>query len=62
MNPFRYVDAHVHFWDPTRLSYPWLGDVPAITAAHTPAMLLAEASAAAPEQMVFVQEIGRAHV
>ncbi|MBV9948415.1 MAG: hypothetical protein JOZ69_16305 [Myxococcales bacterium] len=22
-----FIDAHVHFWDPARLSYPWLGIV-----------------------------------
>lgn len=24
----RIIDAHVHFWDPTRLHYPWLPNVP----------------------------------
>lgn len=24
------VDAHVHFWDPTRHYYPWLCDKPLI--------------------------------
>jgi L-fuconolactonase len=24
------VDAHVHFWDPGRISYPWLSGVPAL--------------------------------
>lgn len=24
---FRPIDSHVHFWDPARLSYPWLADV-----------------------------------
>jgi len=26
----RVVDAHVHFWDPTRLDYPWLAETPAL--------------------------------
>jgi L-fuconolactonase len=24
------IDSHVHFWDPEKLSYDWLGEVPAI--------------------------------
>ena len=24
------IDAHVHLWDPNRLSYPWLEDLPSI--------------------------------
>jgi len=59
LNPF--VDAHVHFWDPARLSYPWLAEVPAIATPHTPEHLLAEA-AELPAQIVFVQaECDRAH-
>jgi len=27
-NPTRIVDAHVHFWDPGLLHYPWLNDTP----------------------------------
>jgi L-fuconolactonase len=30
------VDSHVHFWDPGRLSYPWLAEAPAIDRAFTP--------------------------
>ena len=26
----RMLDAHVHFWDPARLHYPWLSDMPAL--------------------------------
>jgi L-fuconolactonase len=50
-----FVDAHVHFWDPGRLSYPWLTHVPAIAARHTPAELDAEASARPPAAIVFVE-------
>ena len=50
-----FVDAHVHFWDATRLPYPWLAEVPSIAHAHTPAELRAEAAPEPPEQIVFVQ-------
>jgi L-fuconolactonase len=49
------VDAHVHFWDPGVLSYPWLGSVPSIAGPQTPAQLRAEAGPDVPAQMVFVQ-------
>jgi L-fuconolactonase len=52
---FAFVDAHVHFWDPPRLAYPWLADVPAIAGVHTPADLSRESAAAGPAEMVFVQ-------
>ena len=32
----RVVDAHVHFWDPTRLDYPWLAETPALQRAFGP--------------------------
>jgi L-fuconolactonase len=28
------VDTHLHLWDPARLSYPWLADVPTIAGPH----------------------------
>jgi L-fuconolactonase len=31
------IDAHVHFWDPALLSYPWLDAVPALAGPHLPA-------------------------
>ncbi|MFG1642887.1 amidohydrolase family protein [Amycolatopsis sp. NPDC049252] len=30
------LDAHVHFWDPRRLRYPWLDDVPELDRPFTP--------------------------
>jgi L-fuconolactonase len=30
------IDAHVHFWDPAALHYPWLRDVPALERAFLP--------------------------
>lgn len=32
----RVVDAHVHFWDPGTLRYPWLASEPALRRAHLP--------------------------
>ena len=59
INPF--VDAHARFWDPTRLAYPWLAEVPAIAAPRTPEHFIAEA-AELPAHIVFVQaECDRAH-
>jgi L-fuconolactonase len=34
--PAAVVDAHVHFWDPSVLSYPWLEDVPALNGPRLP--------------------------
>lgn len=50
-----HVDAHVHFWDPARLPYPWLAEVPAIAGPHSPRELLSEAGAATPSAIVFVE-------
>jgi len=50
-----YIDAHVHFWDPARLSYSWLSECPSIAGAHSPADLVAEAGGQRPHQVVFVQ-------
>jgi L-fuconolactonase len=33
----RIVDAHVHFWDPAELNYPWLENLPALRRAFAPA-------------------------
>jgi L-fuconolactonase len=32
----RVVDAHVHFWDPGTLDYPWLGALPSLKRAYGP--------------------------
>ncbi|MFF4692966.1 amidohydrolase family protein [Streptomyces sp. NPDC001307] len=51
------IDSHVHFWDPRRLTYPWLRAVPRLNRPFTPHDL----AVAAPEpvDVVFV-EAGRA--
>ena len=33
---WRVVDAHVHFWDPGTLEYPWLGELPPLKRAFLP--------------------------
>ena len=50
-----FVDSHVHFWDPAALPYPWLAREQAISSAHVPATLRAEAGNAMPQHVVFVQ-------
>ncbi|PYO72685.1 MAG: amidohydrolase, partial [Gemmatimonadetes bacterium] len=30
------VDAHVHFWDPGALHYPWLDEIPSLRRAFLP--------------------------
>jgi L-fuconolactonase len=37
MGALRVIDAHVHFWDPSVLRYPWLAGEPALDARFTPA-------------------------
>ena len=51
--PFK--DTHVHFWDRSRIPYPWLDDHPTIAGRHAPAELHAEAGARFPSRIVFVQ-------
>jgi L-fuconolactonase len=51
----KYIDTHIHYWDPAALRYDWLETVPAINRPHLPAAL-AEAAADLPlEKIVFVQ-------
>ncbi|MFZ1757357.1 MAG: amidohydrolase family protein, partial [Caldilineaceae bacterium] len=35
----QYIDAHVHFWNPNQIDYPWLVDAPAINRPTFPADL-----------------------
>jgi len=50
-----FTDAHVHFWDPAALPYPWLAGVPAIGTRHAPDTLAAEAGPDCPARLIFVQ-------
>jgi L-fuconolactonase len=36
VSTFRVVDAHVHFWDPAALDYPWLVELPSLRRAFHP--------------------------
>jgi L-fuconolactonase len=56
--PFSIVDAHVHFWNPQRLDYPWLADVPALNRAFSPADFAAATRAANVGKMIFVESGG----
>jgi len=49
------VDSHIHFWDPNRLQYDWLSEVPAINKAFLPVDLAEQASEVNLEKIVFVQ-------
>lgn len=53
----RIVDAHVHFWDPAELDYPWLAALPSIRRAFRPSDYAAaarEVGGSLP-QVVFVE-------
>ena len=55
MSDFPIVDTHLHVWDPDRLRYPWLEDVPPLKRAF---LLNDYKSACGPvqvEKMVFLQ-------
>jgi predicted TIM-barrel fold metal-dependent hydrolase len=49
------IDAHVHFWDPTELHYPWLDALPALGRAFLPAEYAATTGEAPIAQVVFVE-------
>ncbi|MEO1103466.1 MAG: amidohydrolase, partial [Pseudomonadota bacterium] len=34
MPDFPIIDAHLHLYDPERLSYPWMADVPPLQSRH----------------------------
>ncbi len=51
----RIADSHIHFWQPERLRYDWLVELPALNRAFLP-QDLAQAAASVPlERIVFVQ-------
>ncbi len=49
------VDAHVHFWDPAELSYPWLKGVPVLDRAFLPPEYARATSDVPVERMIFVE-------
>ena len=53
--PLGIVDAHVHFWDPSLLRYPWLDGLPALDRPFLPASY-ASATAGIPiDTMILVE-------
>jgi L-fuconolactonase len=52
---FPLIDAHVHFFDTTRLRYPWLEAHPAINRSADHAAFFAAAAPALVEKLVFVE-------
>lgn len=55
------VDAHVHFWDPGVLDYPWLSGVPALQRPFLPADYAAASEDAGIAQVVFVEANAAPH-
>ena len=55
MPPTGVVDAHVHFWQPAELDYPWLADLPLLQRAFLPRDHAAACGAAPIEKLVFVE-------
>ncbi|HKG92692.1 MAG TPA: amidohydrolase family protein [Gemmatimonadaceae bacterium] len=49
------VDAHVHFWDPAELHYPWLDGLPALGRSFLPAHYRAAVGGAPVERVLFVE-------
>jgi L-fuconolactonase len=50
----RLLDAHVHFWNPERLSYPWLSDAPSLRRPFLPEQFGALADRAV-DALLFVE-------
>jgi L-fuconolactonase len=72
MDRLRVIDAHVHFWDPAVLRYPWLDGLPSLrrsflpsnyeplSSGSTDAVLFIEANAEAsrnPDEIAFVERL-----
>ncbi|WPO97948.1 amidohydrolase family protein [Pseudomonas sp. HR96] len=55
MPSFALVDAHVHYYDPAQLDYPWLDNVPAIKGTYTPADFVTASRGVAVDKQVFVE-------
>lgn len=49
------IDSHVHFWQPQRLRYLWLDEVPAIRHPFTPHELIQATQGIDLQKIVFVQ-------
>jgi len=55
MIEFPIIDSHVHLWDPERLDYAWMADVPVLNRSFVPEDYQQACGNVQVEQMVFVQ-------
>lgn len=55
MPDFPIVDSHVHLYDTSRFSYPWLAGVPAIAKSHLPADFDRARGGVTVERIVFAE-------
>lgn len=55
MQNFPIVDAHVHLWDPGRLRYPWLDDLPTLNKAYLLPDYRTASQSQQVEKLVFIQ-------
>jgi L-fuconolactonase len=55
MPDFPIVDAHLHVYDPGRLDYPWMREVPLLQGPHLPAEFRAALGGVEVEAAVFVE-------
>ena len=55
LEPLGIVDAHVHFWDPSALRYPWLDGLPALDRAFLPASYVSATSGIPIDSMILVE-------
>ena len=53
--PLGIVDAHVHFWDPSVLRYPWLEGLPSLDRPFLPAAYTSATSGIPIESMMLVE-------
>lgn len=52
---FTIVDTHVHFWEPSRLRYSWLDDLPALNRPFLPDHVPTQGNNWKVEALIFVQ-------
>lgn len=55
MNPSVIVDAHVHWWEPGTLDYPWLKELPALNQPFRPADYAAATVQSHVRKIIFVE-------
>jgi L-fuconolactonase len=51
----RIIDSHVHFWNPERLKYDWLSEIPALNRSFLPVDLPQQGQGWQREKLIFVQ-------